>query len=449
MSTFKPERADHIKAGAFVVVAILIFAVLFIALAGGSRLWRRTTSYLVRFSLDSGATGLTDGSDVRVGGRSVGSVSRIDLAYDDPGRPPVGVDVRISIERSIPVYGDAVAFLERPLFGSSSVINFPSLGGSDGAKRLDEHDSIPGLIAPPELLRNAGFGADQSEQLKGVLQRLDDLTVRILDLSDTFQKDIIPSVKVWSGDLQKLTADVRERSGIWFDRADTFTDNLTAISDEAHSGVEDARRLIGQLNDLVEKNSDHVNTTVAQFQSASGKANTLLDKLNDQSISLLNDLLTDGERRLDEAGDVVEQISTLVGEQKPEIRVTIGNLRQASEQLKMTMGEIRRSPWRLLHRPKAHEVEFQYLYDSARSYASAVSDLRAASESLESVLGSDGSRLATEGQTLTGYVDDISRAFDQYKKAEATFLDTLMAQGGPRGHDASPKPKAPATDGSP
>jgi len=57
--------------------------------------------------------------------------------------------------------------------------------------------------------------------------------------------------------------------------------------------------------------------------------------------------------------------------------------------------------------------------------------LRAASESLESVLGSDGSRLATDGEPLSDYVGEIKTAFEKYKKAEETFLNTLLKQGGP------------------
>lgn len=431
MAMTDPHRKNHVRAGAFVFFALALFIVVLITIAGGSDLWRRTTRYVVRFPLEVGATGLAEGSDVRVGGRTVGAVGRIDLAYEDADRPPVGVDVTIRIERGIPVFDDAVAFLERPLFGASSVINFPSLGGAASTKRLDAGARIPGLVAPPELLRNAGYGPEQSKQLRGILNRMDSITIRADSVVKEFDDVLFPQLKTAINDAGSLLSDMRERSGPWFDRADAVTKNIESMSTEANAAVKDGRAFIGKIDGLLTEHEDSFSRTVANVESATESADTLLARINDQTVARLNDLLDEGRQRVKEAGDVIEQASSLLGEQAPEIRVSVANMRLASEQMKLMMGEIRRSPWRLLYRPKTHELEYELLYDSARTYASAVSDLRAASESLESVLGSDGSRLATDGEPLKAYVARITEAFDKYRTAEKTFLDTLLKQKSP------------------
>ncbi len=428
MAPIDQQRSGHIKAGVFVLVAIAIFVAALITLGGGSNLLRRTTPYVIQFPVEIGAPGLAEGSDVRVGGRSVGEVSRIALHSDDPSRPPTGVDVYIQIERSLPMFSDAVAYLEKPIFGSNSTINFPSLGGGEGATQLEKDSLIPGFVAPPDILRSAGYGPEQAEQLRGIMQRLDDMSQRAMAMVQTVETDIIPSFRSATEDARAISADARERSAQWFDRTDEITANLATLSSEANAAVADARQFIDNMNGVLEENRESFNRTVANIESATERADELVAKLNDESVTLLNDMLVEGRAQLNEAGEVVERVSSLMAEQEPEIRKTFANLRLASDQMKLTMGEVRRSPWRLLYRPKTRELEYELLYDSARTYANAVSDLRAASESLESLMGAGPSGAAKQSETIDGYLLEISEAFARYRDAEDRFLTTLMAQ---------------------
>lgn len=432
MAVIDLSRATHVRAGAFVFFSLAVFVTILITLAGGSDLWRRTTPYIVRFPLETGATGLEIGSDVRIGGRSVGSVARIDLAYDKPGRPPVGVDVTINVERSIPVFPDAVAFLERPLFGSASVINFPSLGGADAdAETLEAGGLLRGEIAPPELLRNAGYGSAQSEQLRTIFDRLDEITKSAQAVARDFEQRIFPQFEQAAGDAAAITADARARSAGWFDNTDEILDEFVTISRETNAAVADARAFITEVRGIVDENRPAFNSTVANIERATERADALLARFNDETLNMLNDMLAEGRARVAEAGEIIDRASSLLREEEPEVRVAMANLRLASEELKLTMGEIRRSPWRLLYRPKTRELEYELLYDSARTYAGAVSDLRAASEALESVLASDRPSRPTDGEALETYIRRIGAAFERYRHAEETFLDTLLKQQAP------------------
>lgn len=429
MASIESHRSDHLKAGMFVVIALIIFIVTLTAIAGGGSLFHRTSKYVVRFPLDVGAAGLTQGSEVSIGGRQVGRVTSVELAFDTDHQTPLGVDVHVRIEQAIAVFDDASAFLAQPLFGAGSKVNFTSIGGGEGSAQLNEGQIIEGGIAPPLLLRSAGFGPEQVQQLHALMDRLDDTSKRFVTITDTFEQDILPNFSAASESVKSITADIHDRSGLWFDRADTVTKDFTAISANTSAAVDDARAFIAKLHQVVDENRDAARNAVAQLGEASEKADALLDKLNDQSVGLLNDLLSQGRHQLEDTGAVVSRVSSLVAEQEPEVRKTLSNLRLSSDQLKLMTGEIRRSPWRLLYRPKDHELEYELLYDSARTYASAVSDLRAASESLESAVGSDGSRLATDdARPLDDYISEISQAFERYRQAEKKFLNTLMEQ---------------------
>lgn len=428
MPPIDTQRSSHVKAGAFVLTALLIFVVVMIMLSGGVEWWHRTNTYTVRFPIEVGAAGLAEGSEVRVGGRPVGRVRDIKLVFDDPARAPVGVDVHVKMPRSLPVFEDAVALLEKPIFGSNAVINFPVLGGAPGEALLTEGSRIMGTVAPPELLRNTGYGPEQATQLRGIMQRMDDVSRRAVAVIERFEQEVLPNFKGATEDVRAITADVRERSGPWLDRADTLTHELTELSTEARATVQDARAFIANLNTIVIENQESFTRTLERLESASENADQLLARLNEESVTLLNDMLAEGRRQVEAAGDVVDRVTALVAQESPQVRTALSNLRLASEQMKLTMGEVRRSPWRLLYRPKTNELEYELLYDTARTYASAVSDLRAASESLESSIAGDGSRLATNGRPLEDVVTEIHDAFERYRAAEEKFLRTLMLQ---------------------
>lgn len=428
MAPIESHRGDHLKAGVFVVIALIIFVIVLISLAGGMNMLQPTASYTIRFPVSVGVAGLDAGSDVRVGGRTVGRVGAITLAQDDPDRPPIGVDVRVHINRGIPIYSDAGALLVRPLFGSGATINFPSLGGQPGSSRLDANARIPGATGPSDLLSSAGIGPEEFETIKNIIQRLDDTTQRTAKFVDTIELEIVPNMRHASATLDSIATEFQARSAPWFDSVDAFSGELSTFSMDANAAITEAREFIANLDRLVTDNKESVTRSVAHLENTSEKAEALLTRLNDQSITLINDLLADGRTRLDEAGDLIDRVSSLFAEESPEIRKTFANLRLASDQLKLTMGEVRRSPWRLLYRPNTRELEYELLYDSARTYASAVSDLRAASESLESAVGADRTRLSTDGQSLDGYVGEIKDAFEKYREAEQTLLDALLKQ---------------------
>ena len=60
------------------------------------------------------------------------------------------------------------------------------------------------------------------------------------------------------------------------------------------------------------------------------------------------------------------------------------------------LDEIRAQPWRLLKQPDKDDLMREPIYAAARSYADAVSDLRAASEALEAALQQKDQPVSTE-----------------------------------------------------
>lgn len=402
------EGRNAVKAGVFVILTLALAITAILLLAGVPEKLRPTTDYVVRFDLDEGAAGLQQDSPVRIGGRDVGRVTGVNFERTESG-VITSVLVDIAVAEDIHLHEGATAFLERPLLGSGAVLNFESVGDQRSGEVLTEGAVIPGEPQVPQFMAQAGYGSTQREQLQNVLARADSLTV-----------DIEKAV----ADVREVVAEARGRSGDWFDRADQIFTTAQDTAEEIREGVRSGRELIASLQEGVDENRPAVNEAIANIEAASASAREAVAHFNEETLALMDDLLARGRETVAEAREAVERADEALASELPEIRKAIANARLASDQLRLTTGEVRRAPWRLLYRPSERELEFELLYDAARSYADAVSDLRAASETLESV---SEAGVAESGATER-YAQEITDAFRRYEAAEGRFLELLSEE---------------------
>ncbi|HQY89672.1 MAG TPA: hypothetical protein PK402_13550, partial [Tepidisphaeraceae bacterium] len=92
-----------------------------------------------------------------------------------------------------------------------------------------------------------------------------------------------------------------------------------------------------------------------------------------------------------------------------------------SSNLENASAEIRRSPWRLLYKPKPNEVANQNLYDSARQFADGARKLEDAAATLHDTLN-DPNASPDQIQNL---VDELQASFSEYKTVEEKLWDQV------------------------
>lgn len=420
----KSQAADNVKAGAFVLAALILAFTVTLVLSGARDLFTPSRAYIVRFELPEGSSGLKPGSRVNVGGRECGKVRSIGFALDEQSRP-VGIEVDIVILAELPVYSDARIFLESPLLGTQASLNFHTLGGeAPDAERLAEGAVIEGDVATPDVLARAGYGPEQARQLQSILSRVDTASERFVSLSAQIQDDILPFMQDAAEGVNSFVAEAQDRSGGWFDNIDAASSGAASLTEEARAGVEEARQAVAEIREVVDNNRAAVERTVANAEDASETLAAVLDRAEQETMEMIAGLLEDGRAGVNEARSAIEKADALLVEQTPEVRATMANTRLASEQLRLTMGEVRRAPWRLLYRPDKKELEFELLYDATRSYAAAVSDLRAASASLQA-LADSGAERTSAGRPVGDLLEEVQNAFQRYQDAERRFLDLL------------------------
>jgi ABC-type transporter Mla subunit MlaD len=423
----KRARRNNILAGLLVLFAVSATVTVVIILGGALEAFGKR-DYTVRFPIETGAEGIEVGSRVSVGGVNVGTVKGREFAIS--GDTIEGIDVTIAIDKAILLREGTVAFLQLPILGGTGSINFSKLG--EGGP-LAEDDLIEGRIAPPGILSSAGFGEEQAENLRRIISSARETTDRVNEITKRFGETVAP-------DVETIVGSTRERYPTWLDRIDSITTNADetvargpAIAEQIENRVTEFRQLVEDVRPIINENRETIRTALVNFEDATAntrqiteQARTFMDRVNGEMSEKAIAILESGRAGLDEARDAITKADSMLSENRPQLRSSMANFRLASDQLRDTLIEVRRSPWRLLYRPDTRELEYELLYDAARAYAGAVTNLRSAAESLESVAASqDGNT-----EEVAALTSEIEQAFERYREAEEFFLQQLIEAPG-------------------
>jgi len=419
---------DNILAGGFVVTGVVV-AVWVSFMLGQKTGMGATRSFTVRFPVSIGAPGIKRGSPVLLGGQQIGRV--LTVAFYPSGEAAASdVDVKVEIPEGITLYDNAMVSLERPLLGSLSSINIADAGAEAGVKSvfggrktIDAGDIVPGRLAPPAFLAQAGVGEKQIAEVQHALANLDGMLTTLSGVVDR----VAPQAEQGIADARRIVGDLRTRLDGWSQSVDRIAANIEAASakldpaiTEGQAAVADARALIAEVQAIIADNRERVNNTLASLESAAAKVDR-------ETVDTLNAALKDGRTAIDSLSAAMSKVSTLITEQTPNLRRTLANLRLMSDNLKLTAVEVRSQPWRALHAPTTKEVSTQALYDATRAYAEAASDVRAASETLQALTAGNTASTA-DAATIDQASRAITEAMVKYQQAEQRLMDVLIRE---------------------
>lgn len=434
-----------ILAGVFLLTGLVAFVVVALVLAGFREAFVPKTAYQIRLALADGAEGLIVGSPIKVGGITKGRVTGLRLEPRPDDRSQMDIVAQVSIDSDIGLLRNAVAYLQRPLLGGSAWFNLPSLGTrGDPKSPLPEGEAawlaagqeLRGEIAPPEVFAQAGYGPEQRQQLQDILRSAkaigesgERLTVRLDRIAGEIEADIKRFVATANGvadDSKAVTADIRARVPEWSDRVGSVLKRADESSVTLKSAIEKGERFV----DSVQEGWAGVRRQLDQFL---GTANTLADRVNTDGYKRVMDAVDVARKGLDSGQRSLERVERLLADSEPGLRDSLASFRMASDQLALTVGEVRRAPWKLLYQPGRKELEQELVFDAARRYAEAAGDLNRATQVLAqmtSTLGTaESARSPEERARLQGALDRMAAALGAYDSVEREFLARLRAGG--------------------
>jgi len=417
------KHHDDFWAGLFLLVGVgLALTVVFI-LADFRSLTQSYQRVALFYTLADGVEGLKPGATVKLGGVPVGSVIKIADRIED-GRV-TGQVVTIQLPERYRIHQDAVIELEKPPIGSGTALNIRDVGigevyREDGPP-LQGRRSGSDLVK--DMIRELGIKEQQKQQLRTIIERVasvmqqadetfPEVRGKVNDVLDR-AAPAVDDARAVASDTRQVVADFKQRSGGWFDRADRITTNVDRAS-------ADVSELVTEQGPVVRETIDNAKAGVDNFRAVS-------QRVREQTMDQVESAIADARGAMDNASQTIDRVKLFVDQQRPVLERALASFQLTAAQLKLASIEIRRSPWRLLYRPKEQELESDNLYDAARSFAQAAEVLDATAESLEATARQDD----ISREEIQRMIDRLERLFAEYDKAEQKFWDALERQPAP------------------
>jgi len=357
---------NALKAGIFILVSVAAIIAVIIAISGLDRFvepWQRRT---VTFKLTDDVGGLKVGDEVRIGGAKVGHIKEILV------QPPAedGSDVgQILVEFAMPkkyVLRDSANIRIQSTVTGASWLNIDHMGAG---KEVPEEVA---LVGKPGMFT---VFADAIPEVKQILTDVRTKTLpKINDTVDSF-KGTGDSAKEFIALLHGKVDPIIER---YFKIADPAAEAMTNIKDITGEGKGDIKGTLanlhtatGTVKEKLPPIMDKMDATLAKVQGAVDHATAAL---------------VDVKATVANAKELTASAKGAIIGNRGRIDAMIASLKTTGDNLKNASAEIRRSPWRLLYKPKPGEMANLNLYDAARQFAEGANDLSDAATSLRDAL---------------------------------------------------------------
>ncbi|MCL4197366.1 MAG: hypothetical protein KJZ69_07710 [Phycisphaerales bacterium] len=436
MSTSRTRQRNNTIAGLFVLAAIVGFVVMVIIL---SDLGHFASTQVVRIAvpLDLGVPGVKVGSDVMVGGMSVGKVTAMSGELNQP-EPRFIVTVAIPSEYQI--REDAFAGMVVPLIGGATAIDISPLGVNGpplDAEFFRAGGTIRGGYAPSVLLKTAGMGPEDLQRVKDIIRRVDGITEDVKEITafarTTVNEDgprIVENIRTTIEDIRAVIAEARQKWPAWSERIAQILEDVRATMERGPALAEKAQTLldnvdagVGEVRTLVADVSPNVKATAENVAEVTRWA-------REEGLARVESTFDQADEALAQATTTFTIINENLTTELPQVSRILANLRLSSDNLKLASTEIRAQPWRVLYTPGKEEVKQSLLHDAVRTYAAAVSDLEASVVSLKALHDRYGPDLDPESDLVQRALSEFEARYERYQQEEKRWGEILFGTGG-------------------
>lgn len=439
MSTQLISR-NNVVAGLFVILSIVLAVAIAFILSDVQDKFTSRTEYIARFPTSVGVAGLQPGADVTFGGMTVGRVKSIHENMETD--PATGLDivrshdVVIALSSDLVIYEDAYADLTLPLLGGVSRINIASPGSGayeggpeDANPTLDPGEALRGRFAP-SILTQLGFTTEEALAIKETIHEVRGISENVGEVSESMKRmtlQLEPEFGKGVDDGRSTMANIRaftERLNAedgWAPRVDSILANADDAAKQITPVLDDAKSTIAEAKGMIEENRERVSSILENVDATT-------ERVKSDTMDQVDELLEKGTLALGSYQDVALNANSILLSNKPKIAATLDSASDIGVQGKLFVEELRAQPWRLLKKPSEEDLLREPIYEAARSYARAVSDLRVASEALDAaVLNAASNPNPDAVEQIREIADVVDKAYGRYSDAEKALLERLRA----------------------
>ncbi|MCX5684133.1 MAG: MlaD family protein [Planctomycetota bacterium] len=404
---------NHVVAGAFLLVA-LAAAVTVLVLVGGWDAWNLEMQTLnVRFKA---APNVKIGCPVLLAGHPVGSVEKTQLV-ESPC--PVGdkrptcymVQVTVSLEKQYAIHKDARIMISQALVGSSAVINIEDVGVGEKVT-----DFVMGGEASPFAAAAGEVGIGDKER-QSVGEIIEDIRVVTASLK-TELPAVVEKVKAASADLADGSKKAKETVAEMKEILDENRENVKTAIANTKGATENVVASTQTIQQIVTENRDEIHQTIVHARSIAENA----DKEAASIVANVKATSVDVKAAMADFKVIAGDTKALISTNRGNIATTLQNFRETSDHLLALSKEVRRAPWRLFATPDKKEVESLNLYDSARAFASAATDIQTCADTLQVMIEARKNGVDVNVEFLQGMEKRLEETFARYQEAEKALM---------------------------
>lgn len=399
------KERNAFKAGLFIIISIAMIIGIIVGIEGFDNILQPSQTRLVTFKLTDNLGGLGEGDEVRVGGVRVGKIKTIEAVTGDDGKEPT-LMVKISVPGKYKLREGTVIGIETSVTGASN-LNITNLG--KGAE-LASDTPITGtpsalgelLAMGPEIRKILGKAGPAIDAAKVAI---DNANVAIVGFKDTG-----PTA---TATVRKIQDKIDPAYGEYKELADSGTKAMDEVSSLFGDTKPDFRGTMKNLNTATTSFKDKLPGILDGAQAAVTKVQATLD----HATAAMEDV----RKIAANTKDLTGHAKGIITSNRTKFDAIIAGLKTTSDNLKGATAEIRRSPWRLLYKPAANEVENLVLFDSAREFAEGANDLNDAVTALRDAMHTSD----TPPDELQKKLDQLEKSFGKFNAVEQKLWKTV------------------------
>ena len=392
----KKER-NAIKAGVFMLISIALVILVIIGITGGlSRVTEKLQARVVMFKLTDDIGGLRVGDDVRIGGFKVGAVKAIDVAGYDQDSKEARIKVTYTMPEKFVLREGAVISVQTGVTGNS-LLNIEDFGSG---RVLASNEPLTGH---PSWISALAAIAPEARQL--VADARTQTLPKVNATVDTFKE----TGQTATGLIKHVDAKIDPAIGQYNKLTDRGSEMMTQVRDLVGDTKLDFRETMANV-------SAATGTVKERLPGIMSHVDTLLTSVQDK-VDATRETVEDVKKVAANAKDITASIRSVVTGNRGKLDAMVASLKTTGDNLKAASSEIRRSPWRLLYKPKPGEVANLNLYDSARQFSEGASAMNDAATALRDALKDPN----ISQEQVSKLVEKLDASFNNFNQVEAAL----------------------------
>ncbi len=383
------HNPQAVRAGLFVVAAVAVAFTLLLMLGAAGRWFDPRPTRLVSFPVTVGVAGLAAGDPVRLGGVKIGTVSRVVV---EPNPDEAG-EALVRVEFELPSQFDLKRDADVRVGGTLTGLAWLEVHSLGEGEPLAKGEALNGKAGSYQALLTQV--TELAPQISGAFSRVSGETIprlnQALDAGTTLAQRI-------DGHVDPIAERVR-------DFAEEGGGAMAEAREVLGDGKVDIRATLANLRDTTDTINERLPTTIERVDSFLEEGHRLATNLNETSDNL--------KQVLDDTAAITADARSLVRGSRAKIERIVDSLQSAAIDAKLGLAEIRRSPWRLLHKPDQREQDLLDLYAAARQFSDGAREVTQAATALRDAARNphvDEASLAELLHRLESQTDDFGRA---------------------------------------